>query len=835
MYRSILIILALLTSQYSFSQILEPVKWSFNYETISDQEYDLIFTATMEKGWTVYSQFTSPEDGPVPTEIFFETEGFELIGEGIESGNRKEGIDKFFDVNVIKFLHDQDFVIRQRIKLEEGTDRIAGFVSFMTCDDTKCLPPTDVEFTFSFGTGAGSGIAIGGFDINASITGGSNILTPVKWQYEIEKLEGDEYLLRYTATADEGWSIYSQFIDGDDGPIPTHVYYDKGPHFEVIDTSVEKGNKKTEMDPYFGMILSKFLHDQPYILEHRLKVNDPTQDITGGLEYMTCDDAGCIPGFIEVTFNPVNLTGSEKKMTSEEISEMILAGQVVDNIIPSIRASLDQPIGDCGGGQKTSTNLLITFFFGFIGGLLALLTPCVFPMIPLTVSFFTKDNKRKGWVNGAIYGISIIIIYVSLGIFLTAFFGEDALNRLSTNWIANTIFFLIFIFFAFSFFGYYEITLPSSWTNKSDKMADKGGFIGIFFMAFTLALVSFSCTGPIIGSAIVESASSKLGPTVVMTGFALALAIPFGFFAAFPSWLNTLPKSGSWMTSVKVILGFLELALAFKFLSVADMTNHWGFLRYEIFMGIWVIIAILMVLYLLGYIRFPHDAPLKKIKPVRWGFIAFFAVTVVYLLSGFRLNERTQAYDSKPLLSGIAPPAHYSFFLPEPELNADLAARFSSYDKCANNLDCFKDYYEGVNYAKEVNKPIFLDFTGYGCVNCRKTEEHIWVKDEVFSKLKNDYVLVSLYCDDDQKLDETLISKSRNEKLRDVGKMWTDFQIVNFESNAQPLYVLMTPDEQLLSAPRGYEPSAKSYIEFLECGLENFEKVNSAKVIGINQ
>ncbi|MBK6783383.1 MAG: hypothetical protein IPG79_06190 [Saprospiraceae bacterium] len=313
-------------------------------------------------------------------------------------------------------------------------------------------------------------------------------------------------------------------------------------------------------------------------------------------------------------------------------------------------------------------------------------------MLPLTVSFFLKDTKRKGWVNGAIYGVSIIVIYVLIGLLITILVGPEALNRLSTNWIANSLFFLIFVAFAFSFFGYYEITLPSSWSTKSDRMADKGGLLGIFFMAFTLALVSFSCTGPIIGTAIVQASTKGeyLGPFLVMLGFSTALALPFGLFAAFPAWLNTLPKSGSWMNSVKVVLGFLELALALKFLSVADMTNRWGFLKYELFMGLWVLIFIGMALYLFGYIKFPHDSPIKKLGSVRLGFAALSAAAVLYLISGFMVNKSTGNYSSLSLMSGLAPPANYSFFLTPQPLDETLKAKYPSYSKCANNINCFK-------------------------------------------------------------------------------------------------------------------------------------------------
>jgi thiol:disulfide interchange protein DsbD len=422
------------------------------------------------------------------------------------------------------------------------------------------------------------------------------------------------------------------------------------------------------------------------------------------------------------------------------------------------------------------------------------------------------------------------VIYVAIGLLITGVFGATALNELSTNWIANSLFFLVFVLFAFSFFGFYEITLPSSWTNKSDRMADKGGWIGIFFMAFTLALVSFSCTGPIIGSALVESATNKLGPFVVMLGFSTALALPFGLFAAFPAWLNTLPRSGSWMNSVKVVLGFLELALAFKFLSVADMTSHWNVLRYEIFLGIWVVIAAAIAAYLFGWIKFPHDSPLKKLSLPRLGLALGFAALAAYMVTGFLPDERSKTYNSLAMLSGLAPPAHYNFFKPVPDVDADIKAKYPSYSKCANNLDCFHDYYEGVAYAQEVNKPVFLDFTGYGCVNCRKTEEHIWVRDKVWQRLNNDFVMVSLYVDDREPLDPVLISKSRQEKLRNVGRKWADFQIVNFAQNTQPLYVIMTPEGEVLTAPRGYRESAEGYVDFLECGLRAFE--NSSSLLG---
>jgi thiol:disulfide interchange protein DsbD len=561
----------------------------------------------------------------------------------------------------------------------------------------------------------------------------------------------------------------------------------------------------------------------PVVFKQKVKVNDINTPIKGEIEFTSCDDEKCLtPQLVNYVFN---LNG--EAVASNTAGALLPGdGSSINQTRETIRSTYEAPVGDCGVEDVArDTNLLWTFVLGFLGGLVALLTPCVFPMIPLTVSFFTKSSEEKGSGirNALIYGLSIIVIYVSIGLIITGVFGATALNLLSTNWIANTLFFLIFVFFAFSFFGYYEITLPSSWANKSNTMADKGGLLGIFFMAFTLALVSFSCTGPIIGSALVQSATSSLGPFVVMLGFSSALAIPFTLFAAFPSWLNSLPRSGSWMNSVKVVLGFLELALALKFLSVADMTMHWNILPYEVFMGLWVIIFAAMTAYLFGLFKFPHDSPMKKLSPTRGFFAVGSLALTVYLISGFFLNDVTKSYNSLKLMSGLAPPSQYNVLLPEAEVDATIKAKYPSFTKCANNLDCFKDYYEGMAYAKENNKPVLLDFTGYGCVNCRKTEEHIWIADKVRDNIQENYVLISLYVDDRKELENILFSEPRQTKLRRVGDMWADFQIVNFEQNSQPLYVMMSPDEKVLAAPRGYKEGVEDYADFLDCGLNTFK------------
>lgn len=693
------------------SQILNPVKWKFETEKISDTEYKLKFIANVDKGWTVYSQYTS-DDGPVPTTVNFEKkDGIQLVGKSTESGSKKEGMDSYFGVNVIKFLSDKPFVIEQKIKVTDASKPITGYVNFMACDHEKCLPPSDAEFSFTLPKSSKAA--------NTAI----NSTQAVEDEIENPSTTGDT---NTTVAAVE---------------------------------------------------------------------SDTIQNST---------DIASSTDFVGAKIN----------------------GDKIDQKVPSLVSTYEKPLSNCGGTEEKKEGLFWTFIFGLLGGFIALLTPCVFPMLPITVSFFTKDTKRKGWVNGLIYGVSIIVIYVLIGLLITIFVGPEALNRLSTNWIANTLFFIIFIAFAFSFFGYYEITLPSSWSTKSDQMADKGGLIGIFFMAFTLALVSFSCTGPIIGTAIVQAATKGeyLGPFLVMLGFSTGLALPFGLFAAFPAWLNSLPKSGSWMNSVKVVLGFLELALAFKFLSVADMTNGWGILKYELFMGIWIAVFIGMALYLFGFIKFPHDSPLKKLSATRLSIGALVVGLVIYLATGFRINDKTGDYNALSLMSGLAPPAHYNFFIKPQEVDPAIKAKYPSYSKCANNINCFKDYFEGMAYAKEINKPVMLDFTGHGCVNCRKTEEHIWVDDRIRKILNDSVVLISLYVDDDKKLSNVYISEHSNKKLRNVGNKWADFQIVNFQQNSQPLYVMTTNNQQVISKPRPFVEGVDGYLDFLNCSLQEGRK-----------
>ncbi|MDZ4705324.1 MAG: cytochrome c biogenesis protein CcdA [Saprospiraceae bacterium] len=833
-----------------YAQIKNPVKWDMSYNQVSAQEFDLVFTATINSGWYVYSQFLD-DGGPIPTSFNFETgDHFQLIGKAKEeSANKKAGHDAIFDMQVVKYAKKVTFT--QRVKASDLKKPIVGYLTFMTCDDEQCLPPTDIDYRFELKSTMNAtqkaapdkqteptkktGDAQPKTEIKSPFGEvktemaekafePSGVEQPVKWRFESKKISDTEYDLRLIADIEKGWTVYAQDV-APNGPVPTSFLFEKSDGYVLVGPIKEEGKKKSGIDPFFKTQVSKFI-ESPAIFTQRVQVSDPSKPVVGNLEFMACNDVRCLaPETIDFNFNlSTGMAAAAGPVIVDSGN-----GKVIDQTVPTILETYKTPVGNCGEeAVARGQNLMWTFLLGFIGGLLALLTPCVFPMIPLTVSFFTKSSKdrKSGLRNALLYGFSIIAIYVAIGLLITAVFGATALNELSTNWIANTLFFVIFLAFAFSFFGYYEITLPSSWSTKSDALAEKGGFLGTFFMAFTLALVSFSCTGPIIGSAIVQSATSTMGPFTVMLGFSTALAIPFALFAAFPAWLQSLPRSGSWMNSVKVVLGFLELALALKFLSVADMTMHWNILPYEVFMGLWVLIFGAMTAYLFGLIRFPHDSPMKKLSPARGIIATLSLVLTAYLASGFMIDNKTESYGSLSLMSGLAPPAQYNFFLTQTDVDPAIKTRYPSFSKCANNLDCFKDYYEGMAYAKEVNRPVLLDFTGYGCVNCRKTEEHIWVETDVWNKLAKDFVLISLYVDDRKPLPEILISKLQQTKIRNVGNKWADFQIVNFEQNSQPLYVMMSPDERVLAAPRGYQEGVESYVNFLKCGENTFQNTS---------
>jgi thiol:disulfide interchange protein len=832
-------LLAIITiANTSYSQLKNPVKWKIGIESAEDGMYNIVYKATAEFGWTIYSQHTS-DDGPVPTEIVYEDfAGISLEGDNIESGHKKEGPDPLFEnVNVVKYLSDEAFVIKQKISVKDASIPVIGYLTYMTCDNKQCLPPTDVEFNLELpavnsndeADSKPMSITMGG-DYVDDTDQSSGILNPVTWKWTKEKKSETQYKLVYTATIQEGWTIYSQFTS-DDGPVPTEVYYENAEGITLDGKSIESGHKKEGPDPLFDNVnVVKYLADQPLTITQNITLTDKTKPVSGYLTYMACDATKCLPPTdVEFSFS---MDGSSTRTNNTEVA--LSSEDKVDQSRPQLRATYNAPVSGCGAGGSSdsdSKSFIWLFFAGMLGGFAALMTPCVFPMIPITVSFFTKDTKRSGLMNGLIYGLSIIVIYVALGLLITIFAGPEALNALSTNWIANVAFFVIFIVFAFSFFGYYELTLPSSWTTKTDSMADKGGLLGIFFMAATLSLVSFSCTGPIVGSALVAAANGGyVGPLVVMLGFSLALALPFGLFAAFPSWLNSLPRSGGWMNSVKVVLGFLEVGFAFKFLSTADLTQHWGILPYEVFMGVMIAVAVAIALYLFGFIKFPHDSKIKKLSNTRKILGATFAVLAIYLCTGFTVNKDTGIYNSLWLTSGFSPPVNYNLLLEKGKADETIKAKYPSFTKCANNIDCFKNYFEGLEYAKEVNKPVFVDFTGHGCQNCRRVEDQYWVNDNVRRILNDEVVLVSLYVDDREALEKPFISAYDDKKKRNVGNQWADFQVVNFERNSQPWYTLITTEEQVVTQPQGFDyfnsrNGAETYTEYLECGLKEASKL----------
>ncbi len=654
------------------------------------------------------------------------------------------------------------------------------------------------------------------FSVRAQVftsTDQSQIADPIQWDARMEKQNDSIYTLIFEAKLDQGWHLYSQDVD-EDGPIPTTFTFNDSPEtYELVGETAEP-DVPAIYDEVFEMDIKFFKNEASF--SQQIRIIDPTAVIEAEVEYMVCDDEQCLPPDVVPFQFSVDKEKASLGYSDVNVSEL------------DIQKTNDLNIGIQGWDQykpeeEEGSGYWTIFFLGFIGGLIALLTPCVFPMIPLTVSFFTKGAKtrEKGLVNAILYGVFIFLIYLLLSIpfHLLDSVAPEILNNISTNTTLNIVFFFIFIIFAFSFFGYYEITLPTSWSSKmDDKASSIGGTVGIFFMALTLALVSFSCTGPILGSLLGGSLTTDGGATQLsfgMGGFGLALALPFALFALFPNWLNSLPKSGGWLNTVKVVLGFIELGLAFKFLSNADLVEQWGILKREIFIGIWILIALGLMLYLFGIIRFPHDGPKKRISKKRFGFGVLTFLFVIYLIPGLTNSPAANLH----LLSGFPPPLFYSVY--EKETEGPLG------------LKAYKDWDEGLKAAKEENKPIILDFTGWACVNCRKMEEQVWSNPQVYDILKDEFILISLYVDDRVDLPEYqqfnyVREKGGIKKIKTIGDKWATFQTVNFQNNSQPFYVLLDPDVNLLNQPVGYTPNEKEYLDWLQEGLSKF------KNIGIN-
>ncbi len=694
----------------------------------------------------------------------------------------------------------------------------------------------------------------------------------VKWSFSTKDAGKNQVDLIITGNIADGFYTYSQVLESEDGPIPTTFTFQPGAHYKLIGKVKESGGIVKMFDKVFDMNLTKFKHQA--IFTQRVEVTDLSKPISGYLNFMACNDDHCepprdidfnfdlskvksaagapavpesTPGAVETPNTTIGQEGSLPADTTAQTPQIHQTEQDppapndpnFKGFFHSRRAEIDanQFASNCGDnvsdGSSDGDSWVSLFLFCFIGGLVALFTPCMFPMIPMTVSFFVKRSKsrRAGIINALIYGTSIVAIFVIMGSAVTALFGPTILNEMSTNPWFNLSLFVLLVVFAFSFFGFYEIQLPSSWVNKSDKLADRGGAIGIFFMALTLVLVSFSCTGPIVGPLLAEAAKSNNGavilgfvpmkPAIGMLGFGLGMALPFALFAMFPGWLNSLPKSGGWMDNVKVTLGMIELAFAFKFLSTADMVQQWGLLKFETFMVIWTLCGLLLGLYQFSIIKWKGNE--SKPGPVR------LTVGIASLAFAFYVAWGLIGYRSLSLLSGLAPPVHYSY-------KYDAQKKEHKGPGCPHDLDCYHDFDEALAIAKLENKPLFVDFTGHGCVNCRAMEENVWPLPGIIERLRNDYVVVSLYVDEKVRLFPGndfayLLDPKTGDKLRTVGSKWGSFQVNNFNTSTQPYCVLMHHDgKTLLNKPTNYDQGKDPafYKSFLDCGLSAFEQIKKS-------
>ncbi|MEY8631122.1 protein-disulfide reductase DsbD family protein [Bacteroides nordii] len=650
----------------------------------------------------------------------------------------------------------------------------------------------------------------------------AQIQDPVKFKTELKALSDTEGEIIFTAAIDPGWHVYSTNL-GDGGPISATFNVDKKNGLELVGKLKPVGNEISTFDKLFQMKVRYFESTAQFV--QKIKFIAGTYTIEGYLEYGACDDESCLPP----TQVPFNLSGKTTLKATEPVAESKVELQKEAEVEPeTVATSADtaavvkpvvsadilwKPVIDdlqAYGEEHSQEDMswIYIFITGFLGGLLALFTPCVWPIIPMTVSFFLKRSKdrKKGVRDAWTYGASIVVIYVTLGLAITAIFGASALNALSTNAVFNILFCLMLIVFAASFFGAFEITLPSKWSNAVDSKAEAtGGLISIFLMAFTLSLVSFSCTGPIIGFLLVQvsTTGSVIAPAIGMLGFAIALALPFTLFALFPSWLKSMPKSGGWMNVIKVTLGFLELAFALKFLSVADLAYGWRILDRETFLALWIVIFALLGFYLLGKIKFPHDDDDTKIGVSRFFMALVSLAFAVYMVPGLW---------GAPLkaVSAFAPPMKtQDFNLYTNEVHAK-----------------FDDYDLGMEYARLHNKPVMLDFTGYGCVNCRKMELAVWTDPTVSKIINDDYVLITLYVDNKTPLSEPvkIMENGTERTLRTVGDKWSYLQRVKFGANAQPFYVLIDNEGKPLNKSYAYNEDIPKYIEFLRTGLENYRK-----------
>ena len=643
----------------------------------------------------------------------------------------------------------------------------------------------------------------------------AQIFEPTKWTFSTKQIDNQTIELQFNAKMEKGWHLYAMNMP-ENGPLPTRFVFETKKGATFIGKVVPKSKLIEEYDKIFEMTVGFYNNSAQFV--QKIKINPENgYKIAGYIDYQVCDDAACIKSVQEFLFEQKGTGNSEQSEDTEvappappeggELSPPYREG--ASDIFSPAKAQIDEYNQLFGSTAPSSMSLWLVFAMGLLGGLIALITPCVFPIIPMTVSVFLKrsQSRNRARKEAILYGVSIVFIYVLLGLIITLIFGANALNALSTNAIFNVFLFLLLVVFAISFFGAFELTLPSSWSTKLDaKASSTTGLVSIFFMALVLVVVSFSCTGPIIGTMIVSISNGEfLVPIVVMLGFSIALAIPFGFFAFFPTMLKSLPKSGGWLNTVKVVLAFIELAFALKFLSVADLAYHWHILDREVFVALWIIIFTLLGIYLLGKIRFPHDDKEERVSIPKFFLAVISFAFALYMVPG---------------LWG-APLKATSAFLPPMETQ--------DFSLFKNNLKAqFHDYELGMTAAKMQKKPVVIDFTGAGCVNCRKIEASEWTKDAVFDKLTKDYILISLMVDDKAALPEPkeVVENGVKRKLRTLGDYYSYIQRSRFEANSQPYYVILNENGEPIAGSFTYEDlqKGKSFLEFLNFGLENYKK-----------
>ncbi len=647
----------------------------------------------------------------------------------------------------------------------------------------------------------------------------AQILEPIQWSFSSKKISEKQYELVFTATIDDNWHLYALEVPPG-GPLPTVFTIEPSDAYSLSESMKESPEPEESYDETFEMVVKLHSYEAIFTQNVNILIDNPLV-IRGKVDYQACDDEQCIVGDSDFEFT-FNSSDDEKGV-----------------------AAIGADPNDKSNDSRSTKGMLTLFIMAFVAGLIALLTPCVFPMIPMTVSFFMHGgkNKRKSLFEAMFFGLSIIAIYTVIGTIVAIAFGPGVANFISTHWIPNVLFFLIFVFFAFWFFGMFEINLPNWMVSKSDKQVDKGGIGGPFFMAFTLVLVSFSCTGPLVGTILVETAGGALlEPIIGMFGFSLAFALPFTLFAIFPSWLSNLPKSGGWLNAVKVVLGFLELALGLKFLSIADQTYHWGILDREVYLALWIVIFALLGFYLLGKLKFKLDSPSSYVSVPRLMMSIVTFAFVMYMipgmfgaplkaLSGYLPPMSTHDFDLNEIIrdnSGVG------IISNESESSICEKPKYSDQLHLPHGLEGYFDYEQGLACARSQNKPVFIDFTGHGCVNCRQMEDRVWGDPRVLKRLREDYVIIALYVDDKRiKLDESeWVTSSYDGKVKKtLGKKYQDFQITRFNQNSQPLYVILDPDGELLVPTKSYDLDVEVFIDFLDSGVEAYHN-NTVKIPG---